>query len=154
MKSQLMSFETLAGFWCPYEPSANAAGTLHGEEIGGVVVVDGGGDGDDVEFRLPQSRRIVGKLNGGIFDDLVAHLVGGIDAALVEVDLGGVVVVANDIDFPGKGHGDGHTNIAQTHQGDLLLTIYNFLIQIHILSPAFWRKIGGNCSFYIYMIIP
>ena len=97
-----------------------------------MIIIDGGGNSNNVELRLPQCSRIIGKLNGCSGDHIVAHLIGGVDTTLVEVDLGGVIVIADDVGFFRKSNCNGHTNVAQTNQRDFLLPIYNFFIEAHI----------------------
>ena len=111
-----------------------------------MVVVDRGRDSHDVELGLPQHSRVVGKLNGGIGDHIITHLIGGVDATLVEFDLGGVIVIADDVGFFSKSNCNGHTNIAQTNQRDFLLPIHNFTIEVHISDSCILKVNWGKSS--------
>ena len=68
-------------------------------QVGGVVDIDGGGYRHNVEFGLFQASFICGELHGGSLEGLIAYLTGGVDALLIQLDLGRVQVKAHNLYF-------------------------------------------------------
>lgn len=112
----------------------DAAGVLHRLEIRSVILVDRRRHRDDVEARLAQTGFIRREVHSRFGNDLIAHLMRGIDAGLVEIDAVLISVKANDLHaLGGKRHGEGHTDIAETDEGDFRLAGFDFFIQGHFV---------------------
>ena len=116
-----------------------AGGALHRTQVGGGVGVHGRGHGHNDELGLLQPRGVGGEVHGGVLDGL-AHLVGGVDAVGVLIHALFIDVEADDEDMLGKLHGNGHTHIAQAHQGQLLRTLDKAIvngIKLHMFYSFF-----------------
>ena len=109
----------------------DAAGALHGAQVRAVIVVHRGGNRHDVKAGLPKPCLVGGKVHGAGCDHRVPHLPGGIHAAAIAGNFIGVQVEAHHLQLPGEGYCDGHSHVAQAHQGELLLPIQQAFIQIH-----------------------
>ena len=93
-------------------------GADYRSQIRGVIQIYRRGNCHNVELGLSKLGGISGELHRGGLDGLIAHLVGGVDAPVIQIDLVLVQVKTDHIQtLAGKGDGDGHAHIAQSHQG-------------------------------------
>ena len=104
-------------------------GVLDREQIRRVVDVDRGGDGDDVEAGLLQPGLVEGEVHGRRADRLVADLPGRIDPALVLTDARLMMVKADHAQMLGKLDRQRHPDIAQSDDGEALLSAAQSFIQ-------------------------
>ena len=106
-------------------------GAPEGLEVGTVVVVDGGGDGDNVEVGVADIVKVGGAaetvIAEGVLEELVADLEGGVVAGVEGVDALAVQVVADCRELCGKQAGEGQADVAQTNHA-------NFYVFIHYLT--------------------
>ena len=102
-----------------------------------MVVIDGGGDGDDVEAGFAQFRLVRGEFDLRRFDDVVSDFIGGVDAFSVEVDLRLVQVESDDADLFGEGHRDRHTDVAESDQRKFRFPGKKLFVDVkHFCSPC------------------
>ena len=108
--------------------SHGAACAFHRGQIRRVIGVYRCRNRHDVKFRFLQSGLIRREVNVGGFDHVVSHLSGRIHAGFIQLNLFFIQIIADHPDLSAESHRDGHTHIAQSHQGKLFFSVYKLLI--------------------------
>ena len=127
-----------------------AGGPLHRAQVRGGVGVYRRRHGHHDELSLLQPGGVGGEVHGGVLNGL-AHLVGGVDAVGVLLHTLFIDVEADDGDVLGKLHGNGHTHIAKTHQGQLFCTLDKTNvngIEFHFICTPLLYFLLSSHSFY------
>ena len=95
------------------------AGGAHGRQIGDLVAIDRGRDGDDVDVMADQERAVGGQLERRRAERFGGDFPGSIVAGAQLADSLRIMVVAGRRAMPGERHGQRQADIAQAHHGDL-----------------------------------
>ena len=123
-----------------------ARGALDGGEVGRLVLVHRRWHGDDVEPGLLEPRRVARELDRRRGHSLVSHLVGGVDARPVLLDLGLVDVEPDDGHVFCKLDCDGHAHVAEADEGQLCLSVKEVLIKAHVPNSSLFLKPRGTAA--------
>ena len=95
------------------------AGGAHRRQIGDLVAIDRGRDGDDVDVMADQERAVGGKLQRRRAERVGGDLPGAIVAGAQLADSLRIMIVAGHRAMPGERHGERQANVTQAHHGDL-----------------------------------